>query len=226
MFLDGHNEPYLCFDFGYDESGNLNYMCKDGCSGNKSVWQKSGNRLTRTEYTKNTLYKPDQYSYTLDESGKITSFVRNTICLNKTILSSRYTIEYDKVGRLCRIFEENYKTEYGGSEKDLNERYETLFEYREGSCVLRQFVRNKYERTYYSDLYNNTNIDFYNLFKIKTPEDFPETATEWMNNYSFNMFATDGHVRFDYEFDDNENVVRINVDSRYDKCYMKIYYVY
>ena len=212
MFSVNHeDDPYVCYDFGYDDGGNLNYMYRKGCSGYTSIWRKEGNKLKRTEYSTNTLYKPLEFSYTLDESGKIVKFVIKETCLNKKVFSTRYTISYDRVGRVCRIYEENYKTEYGDIERDLNERYETLFEYSDGNCSSRIFEGNRIERTYYSDLYRDMNINIYDLYRNPNPWDFIEMGTEWMNNYSFNMFDCDGCYRFEYHFDDNGNIVRIDV---------------
>lgn len=245
LFVDETDIPCLTITFGYDNAKRLNYILYKTFRGEYSEWKRVGNTLTRKEHSLNDIYKPDQYSYVMDESGRIIEKEQKCIGLDRSVLAHKYFFYYNNIDRLCRLHERCYYNDYGKKPVELSDRDDIYFDYQGGNCYEsvvhgykwklsdgRELEENPYpirwmNRTYYDDLYNDTNIDFYCLHNERRERHF-EMATEWIYNYSVNMVEQVGAERFKYFFDDEDkgNIVEMDVYFGTDlrkRC--KIYYV-
>ena len=146
---------------------------------------------------------------------------------------------------LLGVLPDSNNNDYGKKPVELSDRDNIFYDYQGGNCYdtgvrgykWKQITCDKItdypypisygSRTYYDDLYNDTNIDFYCLHREGTERHF-EMATEWIYNYSVNMVEEVGAERFEYFFDDEDkgNIVEMDVYFGTDlRERYKIYYV-
>lgn len=249
VFNRNATTPFVVINFGYNNT-KLNYISFK-TNERQIVWNRSGSTLKRTEYDRNNrTNKNFSYSYQIDEDGNVSEMTFRDISEKGDVLTYDYHFEYEN-HRLSMIYKKVFNKYVGKPEHELSDRYKTKFAYSNGNLFespLRGYFWREgqtpnldiywNDKTYYDDLANDTNIDFYQLYRRTNGTDLFEMVTEWINCRSDCLIekyiGSDTH--FDYTFDneyggsslsdERGNIVQMDVYQmgRIDLRF-KIYYV-
>lgn len=245
--------------FDYDADFNLIGIDYNSPKSERNVWKRNGNNITRSSYYfsyEDKKEKPDRncrFSYELDTNGLITKDIRDQIGIDGSIRRYIYSFSYDEDTYLNLIYERIF---YAFPNKPFDEgsvRHKIYMDKDSFGNVFRASL-DTYEyqtseehyneiewwKREYSDYKSDTNIDLSELCLYRyssISNSYWEILTEWTGNHSKNLIKCtkskrgDISHRYEYTFDDNNNVIQIDVydDGYYNKnkfeTSYKIYYL-
>lgn len=218
-----NKNPIFSFSFKYNSKNELIgifYKEKE----RTMRWSMAKDRLIRIQYdNKGNVNKNYHYSYTIGSNNLISEMIKDCVGIDGSHLITRYYYNYDKTSRLYESNQRVFYYDERGKGRELSDRYMQYYVWDDNGNIFysrlggyQWKIQEKYNMDImwtafdYTDIVNDTNIDFLYLVETGKTELF-EMATEWIDCHSKYLIKRYSSFLYEYTFDNSNNITQCRV---------------